>query len=218
MISEQGTRHHISIGSDLPGHAWEVFLQKWFELMDRFINVEQDNQRDVDLPYWHNEYSNAGNLAAVAWALGGVALQECSVNKGQEENATTKGRCDLWIRIPALGFEYVLETKFAWVPTLSAAHNAFKRLSEFGSNQIRNYSTGMKKCPRMTACFLSVYSQSEADAREILRDLRRDYDQRQQPTSLLAIYEPPLGTRIDYEENGRKDFYPGVALLAQMAQ
>lgn len=213
MESLAGELRFVSVDSGLPVEGWTRLLEKWAELMTRFIRVSESCSSGSDLPYWYNEYSNINNLAAAAWILDGVGLQEYTVDKCEQADKTTKGRCDLWLCVPSLKIEYTIEAKFNWPSTYEATIKDCSGLIQRASKQVRNYGKGVKNCEKMAACFLSPYNASERDAREILDKLRKWFcEERRTPPGLLAIYEPPAGTKTDFEG----DYYPGVALFAQM--
>ena len=65
-----------------------------------------------DYPFWYGERSHVGFLAAAVWKYGGTAVEEFKTSKSK--NKSSKGRCDLWIRInKKIGFE--CEAKRLWV-------------------------------------------------------------------------------------------------------
>ena len=208
MESLAGELRFVSVDNGLPVEGWTRLLEKWAELMTRFIQVSKACRSGPDLPYWYNEYSSTGNLAAAAWDLGGVGLQEYTVDKSQGHS----GRCDLWLCVPN-SIEYTMEAKISWPTTCESAITECPELIQRASGQIRNYGNGVKNCEKIAACFLSPYNSSERDAREILDKLRKWFrEEKRTLPGLLAIYEPPDGTKTDWEGNS----YPGVALFAQL--
>ena len=218
----------IHIGKGLSQEGWTKLLQAWFDVMTRFILETPKSKSTDDLPYWYNERSNAGNLAAAAWGLNGIALQEFTVergNSGRPElvSKTKSGWCDLWVQIPSLGdFEYDIEAKFAWVKGLSEAQKACERLVDDAVIQIGDYAPRKKRpCDSMALCFLSAYHKSRSEAEVLLDDLevwfKSEYTR---PDNLLAIYKAPIGAKMDdvYSKDGVRYFYPGVALYGQLVR
>lgn len=209
------------IGDGFPNkEGWASLLEAWFKMMDDFVEVSRESQSGEDVPYWYNEYSNRGFLAAAVWKLGGVSISEYTVEKVAEGTRIPQGRCDLWFCVPKLDMEYAVETKFGYVQSVDAAENTFRKLAEGAKDQIRTYNPEKrKKCQHITAVFLSPYNQSLTTAREILDELYKRFSLsvRTRPDSLCAVYEPPLGTVTeDRWTDGILSHYPGVALLAQL--
>ena len=213
------------IGQDLP-RGWTEFLEAWFEVMTRFISASSVS-RSADIPYWYNERSNAGHLAAAAWSLGGIAIQEFTVERGEEgrDELTRKARtgwCDLWIYVPTLGLEYDIEAKFQWLYSLKGGQTACEKLVGQAVDQIRDYAPEKKRpCDSMAVCFLPVCNKSKSEAEATLDELEAwfatDYAR---SDNLLAIYKAPLGVAVDhvYSQDGVRYFYPGVALYGQLVR
>jgi hypothetical protein len=63
-----------------------------------------------DHPYWYNERTHVGLLAAAVWLSGGTALEEFKAEKEHKNKGT---RCDLWIRTNKAAFE--CEAKHLWL-------------------------------------------------------------------------------------------------------
>lgn len=216
----------VHVGQGLPREAWTRLLEAWFDVMARFIQESPTSKAGRDLPYWYNERSNAGNFAAAAWSLNGIALQEFTVERGEDGRnelipKSRPGWCDLWVRIPALGeFEYDIEAKFKWVQTLNDAQMACEKLVGQATKQIRDYAPQKKRpCDSMALCFLSAYNRSQSEAEALLDDLEAWFNSEcARPDNLLAIYKAPIGSNIDdvYGKDGVRYFYPGVALYGQL--
>lgn len=226
MVLESKMNELIRIGQGLPREGWTKLLKAWFDVMGRFIQESPTSKSGGDLPYWYNERSNAGNFAAAAWSLNGIALQEFTVDRGEDGRSEliTKARtgwCDLWVHIPSLGdFEYDIEAKFKWVRTLDEAQKACEKLAGQATKQIRDYAPQKKRpCDSVALCFLSVYHKSQSEAEALLDDLETWFNSEcARSDNLLAIYKAPIGVKIDdvYSKDGVRYFYPGVALYGQL--
>jgi len=87
-------------------------LKKWCSLNRLYMN-----NAEGDCPWWYNERTSIGVLAAAAWKSGHLALEEFSTLKGRKKDATHgPGRCDLKIRVGSEDF--LFEAKQSW-PRLS---------------------------------------------------------------------------------------------------
>lgn len=98
-------------------------LKRWQNLLWRY---SEEVKKDV--AYWYNERANVSLLAAAVWTLGGVAIEEFTVNRrrsavgSQDQRSSRQGRCDLWFQICNF-----LEAKTVW-PNDSKDADAFKRI------------------------------------------------------------------------------------------
>ena len=72
----------------------EDVIKNWFGVIDDYIKYFGGN----DVPYWYNERASISTLAAAAWKSGGIALEEYSMQKGDEGNPRP-GKCDIFIGI-----------------------------------------------------------------------------------------------------------------------
>ncbi len=78
---------------------WTGVFEEYTNFTDRYIRVylDQYDEGGGDAPYWNNERTNIGMLAASCWANGWVALEEFSTEKTKEDRSNGTGRCDLWV-------------------------------------------------------------------------------------------------------------------------
>lgn len=213
--------HQIAIGKDLPHQeGWRKLLESWFQVMTDFITATEQSHGGHDLPYWYNESSNKGFLAAAVWKMGGVTIQEYTVDKTALDQTTGRypGRCDLWIRLPALGMEYAIEAKFGWVLGAEGAENRRRDLVSQAETQILAYDpTKRKDCPHMSAVFLSPYKQSAGDAEDLLKEIFQTFSQPMDSRSCCAVYYAPLGSKTDHVwKDGVRYYYPGVVLFVRL--
>ncbi len=208
----------LFVGQGLPQAGWHQLLESWSDVMTRFIKTAKGSSSGEDIPYWYNEYSNVGFLAAAVWKLGGVAIQEYTVDRVAEDAKKSKGRCDLWICLPEFGMEYAIEAKFSCKSTPeSAIKDCRERMNE-AMAQIRTYDpTKREACQQMAAVFMAPYNQSASDAESILDVLWEAFSGgSMNPNSVCAVYRPPVGSNVEDEEKGIRSYYPGVALFAQL--
>ena len=82
-------RFHATPGRSLP-----------LNLLRAWADVCADYQRIVgDLPWYYHERAQIGFLAAAAWRLGGVALEEWRTDKISHDGPSRNGRGDLWVQL-----------------------------------------------------------------------------------------------------------------------
>lgn len=226
-MSQEGPSHVEAvrppvIGQALPQEGWKALLSDWMSGMDEFIRICRETRSGEDLPFWYNEYSNAGFLATTVWKLGGVAIQEYGVDRLSAECAReSKGRCDLWFCLPKYGMEYVIEAKFTYAPTLDYATKAFDRLVKQAHDQIRTCRPSSRKiCQHMAVVFICPYNQSAAESRDILLGLYECFQQLEDSRRVLAFYQAPPGSKTDHvdERDGVRYYYPGVILIGQLLE
>lgn len=124
------------IGDQRRTFIYKLF-RSWHNTLIRYENALAEIK---DLPYWYNERTNVGLLAAAAISIGAFPIEEYSISRGKGANRSI-GRADLWIRSPN-GTTYDFEAKQKFVtlnfnkvaniirPLLSGAVMDAKELSE----------------------------------------------------------------------------------------
>ncbi|MDX8405722.1 MAG: hypothetical protein R8K50_06165 [Mariprofundus sp.] len=90
---------------------WHGIFEEYTSITDRYIRVYSDQYATSDAPYWNNERSNVGILAASCWRNGWVALEEYSTIKKKEAKTKGSGRCDLWVSSQSGDGNYAIEAK-----------------------------------------------------------------------------------------------------------
>jgi hypothetical protein len=88
---------------------WKGVFEEYSMCTDRFIRVVSEQYKETeytDAPYWNNERTNIGMLAASCWKNGWIALEEFSTDK---KNGS--GRCDLWVSSQSGKKNYAIEAK-----------------------------------------------------------------------------------------------------------
>ena len=85
-------RKHVDAGR-IPG--LDKLLYGWIKAQTAYIEAMDYD----DCPWWYNEIAVTGFLAAAAWRLKGVGLQEYRTPKGRLKKDRWMGRCDLYTQI-----------------------------------------------------------------------------------------------------------------------
>ena len=180
--------------------------------MDHYVKVSRG-----DLPYWWNEAGNVSFLAAAAWNIGGVAIQEYSVDRGQER--LSRGRSDLRLYIPNLELECEMEAKVSWATGLDMALKDVHASIGQASGQLKALLKDSYRAPvGIALCFICPMVRSSLDGQPIFKGLLDAFEsERQTEPVFLAVYEPPIGVHLEDEDRTYgKCFYPGVALWGQV--
>lgn len=94
-------------------------LESWTDTVLRYCHT----QKYDDNPWWYNERATLSTLAAAAWRMGWVALEEFATEKrrgdvpegNRDDGESKNGRCDLYIGRPTeKGSDFAIEAKQAW--------------------------------------------------------------------------------------------------------
>ncbi len=72
--------------------------------------LQLDHEEDKIPRWWYHERTSVGFLAAAAWSVGGVALEEYSTIKTRD-GKKYRGRCDLYVRLGSPPKELLVEAK-----------------------------------------------------------------------------------------------------------
>ncbi len=191
----------IKIGNKVPRRDfWKILLNKWFDIMEDYIEKSKD-----DLPYWHSERANTGFLAAAAWKIGALAIEEY-FTKRVYSSKRYNGQCDLWIKYK--NFEFSAEAKQLWRKEYDkdSIEQKFKESEgQLGSIQDRRTVEDS-----FCICYLSLMTRELPDlttfATRIKKDFARDED------VILAFYAPKVPIeRIIWKEN--KHRFPCIMLF-----
>ena len=93
--------------------VWDSVLKSWIQCHKKYLSMNnfQDNA------YWFNERASISILAAAAWKLYGIALEEYKSKKIKGNNESN-GRVDLWLKINE--YETLIEAKHRFVKVNSS--------------------------------------------------------------------------------------------------
>jgi len=69
-------------------------LKGWISVIHKYLKY--CNWQDCQ--WWHTERASISSLAAAAWQIGGIAIQEYAVEKGTKKESWS-GQCDLYFDI-----------------------------------------------------------------------------------------------------------------------
>jgi len=180
--------------------------------MDHYVKVSRG-----DLPYWWNEAGNVSFFAAAAWKIGGVAIQEYCVDRGQER--PSKGRSDLRLHIPRLALECAIEAKVNWATNVETVLKDVRASISQASGQLKALRKDACRAPvGIALCFVCPLVRSSLDGQPIFKGLLHAFEsERGVDPVFLAVYEPPVGVQLEDEDSTYgKYFYPGVALWGQV--
>jgi len=78
--------------SDRVPSYWEKLCTQWAKMIQRYCR----DTNCQDPPYLHNERANVGFIAAAAWAVGKIALEEYH-SRRLSGGTASRARPDLWI-------------------------------------------------------------------------------------------------------------------------
>ena len=200
----KGRLDYIKVGSKLPHpDVWQKLLIEWCSAMSGYASqsLSMSNYilgREGDVPYWHVERSDVGFLAAAIWRLGGVAIQEFAVTRGQGE-----GDGDLWFKLDELECHIEAKKFDEGVPSIDLVNTLLGK----AKSELLVVPDNEKSRVGMALCFaVPVLTSSSFDFRSFVKSFERD-------DSLVAVYLPGPEVNIKYEG----DNYPGVALIGQLA-
>jgi len=199
------------VGNKLPHKpTWEKLVKAWGDVLNRYLQRE----KGYDLPHWNTEPSLNGFLAAAVWIANGVALEEYSTERLDEDQKTTtgKGLLDLYFHLEDL--DCVVEAKQDW-PTDSSEEcreriNKFLDAADCQLDALRDdedqANVGMAicwVCPK-----LGPNTQNEE---AVLRQIAKSFEE---SADVIAIYHVPREEResLKDEDNADNDGrrYPGV--------
>ncbi len=174
----------------------EPAFKKLKDVHEGFIAAKKD-----DWPYWYQERSQIGFLAAAIWLCGGTALEEYREEKEKGRGAKGKGRCDLWVKVN--GAAFCCEAK--WVKshvTVRNSKTSVQKLSEKLKDTERDLRTYAEE--GLALCFVSPWIGDKCD-RSALRNWIELLRNKANWQGLVWIglraeadFPPQLGTDIFY--------------------
>lgn len=185
--------------------SFRPVLKKWVHLNRHYCEMESWQE----CAWWANERASISTLAAAAWTIGGIALEEYSIPKGRKSRQRT-GRCDLYVKLGK-------DKKFA-----CEAKQIIPRLKKGNANNISN----VKRKFEWACADAKELSSEEGRRLGILfvtprfprsqipfDDCLSEYLQNIQKLNFDAIawYFPDKARNMKWKVNQR--IYPGVILL-----
>lgn len=84
--------------------VWYKIIQQWIENNTQYL--EETNFEDSI--YWHNEMANVSCMVGAIWKIGGVAVSEITVTKGNK--CKDSNRADLYFSVD--GLQFISEAKY----------------------------------------------------------------------------------------------------------
>ena len=196
------------------GH-WAPLVNQWQDAHQTFVAATGD------AAYWYTERSNVGILAAGAWKMDLVALEEYQVEKSHSEpdspetSKNWKGRCDLWIY--GKKFNEIIEAKQNWVQILSprAVKRAEKTL-ESAAKDARDTSGKDVELGTGIAFLLPYVSVESTSPRALRSDLAALIERLHACQAGLIAWSFPHQARA-FKGTGEKNYIPGVIMLVPAA-
>lgn len=198
---------------------FEPLFEKWKELMVEYVRRCND-----DLPYWHDERTNVGFLAAAVWQSGGIAIEEYWVERRrQRKGKYKKGWCDLWGKLKGEKLGFSLEAKQYW-PAKPDEKTIKEKLVSCHKDlkSIRGKRMGER---RISVCFLTITTADEKkinrrDLVGMIEKIEKKYKNKENILMRYCLPDIPKDEykkRIGYREpDGTRYYYPGVVLVAEI--
>jgi hypothetical protein len=162
---------------------------------------------DSDFAWNYHERACVGFLAAAAWRIGGVALEEWRTCKGHGRK-TSKGRCDLYLHTKEVSFH--IEAKRLWINV-----NSPERI-DFVQNMLESAQgdCGPLQCndqEKLGVLFVTPYFEKDnrRNRRKQIRVLLGEFKTQLQPLVMAWLFDSNV---IDSEEITK--IAPGIVLLA----
>ena len=196
------------------GH-WRTLVEQWQDAHQNFAAITGD------AAYWYTERSNVGMLAAAAWKLNLVALEEYQVEKchsepeSKGEEAKWKGRCDLWIY--GKRFNEIIEAKQNWVHLHSVKAEARAQKTLASAVRDARSTAGQDKQFGSGVSFLLPYAPVGCTNPRLLRSEVESLVKRLHTCSSgLIAWSFPHQSR-GFKGAGEKNYIPGVIMLVASA-
>jgi hypothetical protein len=154
---------------------------QWLEpVLAQWLKIHRDYIEDVDCEdnlYWYNERANVSVFAGAVWKCGGIALEEYSAIKSDENENSKKGRIDLYLS--SHNNSAVCEAKITWI-YLCDPNRQQKNFSNTISDAIKSASTDVSNTLKpndnslgIALNFIVAYSKDDIDASNSLSDLQK---------------------------------------------
>ena len=188
---------------------WPRLLEEWSLLVDRYCRFTDGR----DTPYQHNERANTSILAAAAWRVGMIALEEFPASKKASQNQVN-GRADLWLQAEEFGEGDVYEAKYVQCSLEKAVSASCKKLDPACSDVVKHVDPWYLW--RIGIVFCCVWHSVET-TNSISRFVDELRDTVQQGIVDAAAWTfPPIMSQLLGGELSKEGWYPGVALLMRV--
>jgi hypothetical protein len=179
-------------------------LEKWIVVVNKYIKFCNCQ----DCQWWHTEPALISSLAAAAWQIGGIAIEEYCVEKGKK-NESWPGQCDLYIDTG--NQEFACEGKLICT---AIGRQASKKLNDVKSGLDSACADARKlnkdEGRRLGVCFVVPYLPS-SDKRYIDQCIYRWLNKIETIGYSSIAWVFPKKTRMLKGDDAC--FYPGVVLL-----
>ena len=181
-------------------------LEQWVSVVHKYLKF--CNWEDCQ--WWYTEPASISSLSAAAWQLGGIAIEEYSVEKGKKAELWS-GKCDLYIDTGIQKF--ACEGKQIWTAIGRKASQKCDDIKS-GLNSACDDARKLKKDEgrRLGLCFVIPYlpPSEEPYIDEMLHEWLRKIETLDY--SSIAWVFPKKVRKIKGDDGY---FYPGVVLLVK---
>lgn len=194
---------------------WEKLLRNWIKLMDKYLVAARGRG---DLPYWNGEDANTSFLAAAAWKLGGVAIEQFYAER---KKGKSKGHSDLWIRFNGQkDFDFVAEAKRydETIKLEKIKEKILNKLAEAEQN-LKDLDERYKSKHLISICFvfprINKKKRGKFSEEEFIKKVIEAFEK--EKNIIVASYFPKIDMKkYRSPEYGDKFEYPGVLLVARI--
>jgi len=180
-------------------------LEEWTQIVGRYLRHSQYG----DNPWWYNERASLSCLAAAAWRMDGIALEEYYTEKGRGSKSWS-GRCDLFLAVGSQSFG--CEAKQAWCAIGPTAHNGSAE-AEAGLKDACADARKLTKDEgrRLGLCFAVPYlpEKNKTHVEKLLKVWLRELENLDYS---CVAWTFPKKSRYHTHDG---ELYPGVVLLAR---
>jgi hypothetical protein len=183
---------------------WSILLEEWLLMIQRYCRLMEG----WDSPYYHSESANRGVLAAAAWRAGWLALEEFPIKK---RHITREGKGDLWFYQVQMAREEYIEIKQKW--NIKKANDALSEAIQDVKNLIIKYEDHV----RIGLTFICHGIQKKLKS-GIEQEIQEVIATAKEINCDAIAWSFPGETRKLWERiQGKRTFYPGILLLAKIA-
>jgi hypothetical protein len=188
-------------------------LTQWLKLLEQYGEC----WKWEDCAWYHRELSSLSFFAGAVWTLGGLVLQEYSIEKRIDGKATS-GRCDLYFGLPEADGSYAnfdAEAKHDWYVLDSNTDGNLQGVRQTLEKAASDAKSLPKRPGRVGICFISFCVQN-ARKRTLKKAERSDV--RNSIGNFIAEMHKPSHDWFDsaawfFSENEDLINCPGVAVF-----
>lgn len=204
-----------TVGKAVPEReTWASLLDHWHSALNQYMDLMEGD----DLPQWYNERSHVGFLAAAVWKMGGVALEEYSTFRQQNNTSaaadSTPGRCDLYFNLENL--DCVVESKVEWCSNYSTedAQRVRTKLEEAGL-QLLTLPKEERAEHGVVLCWALPWIKSGSG--DEASNMTAFANQFEGDLSIVCVYYVDMADRKEAETRYEKQqrSYPGIILVGK---